>query len=208
MNECGPWLSSWVSERRPEVVTKKSYAVRCPLCRVRRMRVCRSVMAATAPTRDGDYGLCARCGVPMKRGKLATRPVSERLAERLTPDRGCLIFTGSLNNNGYGWIGIGRKLFMAHRVAYELAKGPIPEGLEVMHACNRPACCNPDHLSLGTHAENMAQARKQYCKWGHPLEGENLYTSPAGKRDCWACIRRRSAARSSSHDNSKGAPIG
>lgn len=47
---------------------------------------------------------------------------------------------------------------MAHRVAYEIARGPIPEGMLVRHSCDNPTCCNPDHLLIGTHKENTGDA--------------------------------------------------
>ncbi|MFB9187253.1 HNH endonuclease signature motif containing protein [Dactylosporangium sucinum] len=50
------------------------------------------------------------------------------------------------------------KLLLAHRVAWEVANGqPIPDGLQVLHSCDNPPCCNPAHLSIGTQAENMQQ---------------------------------------------------
>ncbi len=72
---------------------------------------------------------------------------------------GCILWTGYVNKAGYGEIGSGtrsgRKL-LASRVSYELFVGPIPEGLNVCHRCDSPACINPVHFFLGTHIDNMA----------------------------------------------------
>lgn len=51
---------------------------------------------------------------------------------------------------------LGQKLYAAHRIAYILSHGPIPDGLDILHSCDNPPCCNPAHLRPGTHAENMA----------------------------------------------------
>lgn len=61
----------------------------------------------------------------------------------------CWPWLGAINNNGYG----------QHRRAYELVKGPIPEGLVVMHLCNNRACCNPNHLEVGTQSDNLMYSR-------------------------------------------------
>ena len=70
---------------------------------------------------------------------------------------------------GYGMIrwGPSHKKSMAHRVAYELSVGPIPDGHVVMHLCDNPSCCNPAHLSTGTQAENLADmTEKGRRRWG------------------------------------------
>jgi hypothetical protein len=72
----------------------------------------------------------------------------------------CWKWTGPINSmGGYGMMNlrcVGRGPAPAHRVAYTIVKGAIPEGLCVMHTCDNPPCVNPDHLVLGTHQDNMA----------------------------------------------------
>ena len=68
---------------------------------------------------------------------------------------GCRIFRGFRDRWGYGVIGVGRATRFAHRVAWELAKGPIPAGAQVLHQCDTPACVNVDHLFLGDNAANV-----------------------------------------------------
>lgn len=70
-------------------------------------------------------------------------------------ETGCWIWTGSLNKTGYGQFGVGGKAVLAHRMSYELFKGPIPKGMHILHSCDNPSCVNPDHLFLGTHQDNM-----------------------------------------------------
>jgi hypothetical protein len=65
---------------------------------------------------------------------------------------------------GYGVFNVFRKMFRAHRVAWTLANGPIPRGLQVCHHCDNPPCCNPAHLFLGTHLDNARdKASKGRC---------------------------------------------
>lgn len=67
----------------------------------------------------------------------------------------CWIWTRA-NIQGYGVLVVDRKRYRAHRYAYELTYGAIPDGLHVCHHCDNPPCCNPAHLFVGTRADNMA----------------------------------------------------
>ena len=67
----------------------------------------------------------------------------------------CWIWTAHLDAQGYGRFWLNGKSWLAHRLAYLLANGVIPEGLQINHRCNNPPCCNPRHLKHGTQQDNM-----------------------------------------------------
>ncbi len=68
----------------------------------------------------------------------------------------CWEFLASRDKAGYGTFGIGRgKSFRAHRVCWEITNGKIPLGKHVLHKCDNPSCCNPEHLFLGTNSDNV-----------------------------------------------------
>lgn len=82
---------------------------------------------------------------------------------------GCREWKIAKDRHGYGQFKYNGKTRTAHRIAYELTVGPIPEGMQVDHTCHRPACCNPRHLRLVTpkqNSEHMAGASRNN-KAGH-----------------------------------------
>src|SRR5687767_10789272 len=86
--------------------------------------------------------------------------VQERIVAKVSVNQqsGCWVWTGSMYRSGYAQIrmgGRGGPLRRAHRVAFEIFRGPIPDGLELDHLCRVKACVNPWHLEPVTHAENM-----------------------------------------------------
>lgn len=72
----------------------------------------------------------------------------------------CWPWIGKCQTGGYGRFEGGSKLkrrsCLAHRLAWTLKNGPIPKGLNILHSCDNPPCCNPAHLFVGTHRDNMA----------------------------------------------------
>jgi hypothetical protein len=83
----------------------------------------------------------------------------------------CWLWKGApYANNGYGAFKVSGKRFLAHRLAWEFMRGPIPYNLFICHHCDNPLCVNPAHLFLGTHADNMRDMRTK-GRWS-PLTGE------------------------------------
>lgn len=91
------------------------------------------------------------------------KPVNDRFWEKVDKDglqmpdmpTRCWSWKACINHDGYGGFQFDGKFSTAHRFSYLLHIGNIPKGMEVRHICHNPICCNPDHLKLGTHTENM-----------------------------------------------------
>jgi len=104
------------------------------------------------------------------------RDFAERFEGLLIPDpmSGCWLFAGGVTPSGYGWVYVrptGQRMEVAHRVAWQLYRGPIPEGLHVLHRCDVRRCCNPAHLFLGTSTDNMQDCSRKGRVVGY-LKGE------------------------------------
>lgn len=109
-----------------------------------------------------------------------TAPLHQRFDQKVHRTEGCWLWTGALGggkwDGRYGQIKHAGRTLAAHRVSFELHKGEVPAGMHVMHRCDNPRCVNPEHLSLGTHLDNM---RDMYSK-GRRVAATGL-RSAAGK---------------------------
>lgn len=139
-------------------------------------------------------------------------PIRERFWSKVEKIAGgCWLWRAARTSNGYGEFSIRHRGYLAHRLAYQMTKGPIAQGLEIDHLCRVRQCVNPDHLEAVTPEENNRRAPKPgapkgprperweaACGKGHAMVGANVVVNKQGRRKCRECKRetlRRCRAR-------------
>lgn len=111
----------------------------------------------------------------------------------------CIESKKGITTNGYSRIRINNKNIQAHRWAWELVNGQIPEGFVIDHLCRNRKCVLPEHLRMVTQQKNIMAGlhnidNRSHCNQGHPFVKENIMIRKSGKRECAECNRIRARA--------------
>jgi hypothetical protein len=111
---------------------------------------------------------------------------------------GCWEWTGFVMPNGYAEVSFRSRGIRVHRLMYVISKGPIPEGMDILHSCDNTICFNPSHLSAGTDSENIRQSvergrhakiQNTHCPQGHSYAEHGRLNVGTGWRACRLCER-------------------
>lgn len=136
---------------------------------------------------------CVECASgwvsPEVKRRLRIEYLSANVAPNLS-DRDCWEWVQPKDRNGYGFASFESRCFRAHRFSYETYVGPIPHGMVVCHKCDNPACVNPDHLFIGTHADN----HRDMCS-----KGRNIMQTHPERAHMGHCGELNPASRLADH---------
>jgi hypothetical protein len=116
---------------------------------------------------------------------------------------GCWRWDAGFTPEGYGKFWLDGRTRLAHRLIYELERGPIPDGLVIDHLCRNRGCVNPEHMEPVTNRANLLRGNtlaagnlaKTHCRNGHEYNDANTYRPPDGSRMCRVCKRARDRAK-------------
>ena len=145
--------------------------------------------ASGVRARAKTMGLTKTPGAVLAARKAARKSLEERFwAEVPWPGDGCWVWSGGIDNHGYGYIyrGHGDRI-RAHRLSWEIHNGPIPPGMVVRHGCDNPPCVNPAHLTIGTQSDNV----EDMVRRGRSARGERHSQSRLTSDDVRAIRRLR-----------------
>ena len=130
----------------------------------------------------------------------------ERFWAKVEKTGACWLWTAQTDNQGYGIVSFGGRSRKAHRVAWLMKVGPLPDDLTIDHLCRVRRCVNPTHLEPVTNSENVLRgegimvrnSRKTHCIRGHEFTPENTRVDAKG-RTCRSCQRLHTAAYRERH---------
>lgn len=132
-------------------------------------------------------------------GRTPQTPAQDRFWAKVQPAdvEHCWLWTAYTDRLGYSKVGMGGKVYFAHRVTYEYLIGEIPDGLVLDHLCRTPACVNPWHLDPVPQRINIERGvllpdkrARTHCKHGHEWTPENTGVRASGARLCLTCSRK------------------
>ena len=140
-----------------------------------------------------------------------SQPIYKDIEDKFIPEpnSGCWLWIAAQDPRGYGRVnllrrtGLRNRVRLAHRVVYEMYRGPIPKGLTLDHLCRVTSCVNPNHLEITTLWENQRRgmslnaqnARKTHCMRGHEFTERNAIREGRTGRRCRICTRAHEARR-------------
>lgn len=146
----------------------------------------------------------------------AAKPIPELTDDRkanffrrikINQDTGCHEWQATKTKGGYGQVSLFGRMFSVHRVAYFLATGNDPSGLDTCHTCDNPSCCNPDHLFIGTTSENMRDcaAKGRANKPRGDMNGARIHPETRCRGEAhWSCKLTAESVRAIRDSHSAG----